>query len=295
MTITSAPDRRIRSSVCTTSCCAARRRRRQVVDVAGHEDRVDLVGLGDRGDLGEHRPLLVEPVTALERLADVPVGGVQELHGAHLLSRRGQNGGMSSSGGSRDIRSARGPAAVRRARRLGALRQPGRPGGERELDGERHRDLRLGDEHRAGLGDGGADPLRGGQEAVLGPSRLGRVEAADHPDRRVRHDAPLHLAGGLLRADQDDAERPAALGDVEQHVLDRRAALARRVLVQLVDHREQQPARAGLLLARGLGGEHHADHEALRPLVQVVQVDDGELLVLRGDARGAGRRAGRRG
>src|SRR5215213_417365 len=50
----------------------------------------------------------------------------------------------------------------------------------------------------------------------------GRVEPADHADRRVGHDPPLDLAGGLLRADQDHAERAAALGDVEQHLLDRR-------------------------------------------------------------------------
>ena len=43
----------------------------------------------------------------------------------------------------------------------------------------------------------------------------------------LRHDPPLDLAGGLLGADQDDAEGAAALGDVEQHVLDRAVALPR--------------------------------------------------------------------
>ena len=44
------------------------------------------------------------------------------------------------------------------------------------------------------------------------------------------------------------------------------------------------PPGPGVLLARGLRGQHHADHEALRALVQVVQVHDGDLLVLGGDA-----------
>ena len=56
--------------------------------------------------------------------------------------------------------------------------------------------------------------------------------------------APLDLARGLLRADQDDAERAAALGDVEQDLLDRASTLARRVLVELVEHDEQQRPRA---------------------------------------------------
>jgi hypothetical protein len=37
----------------------ARRRCRQVVDVAGHQDRVDLAGLRERGDLGEDGALLL--------------------------------------------------------------------------------------------------------------------------------------------------------------------------------------------------------------------------------------------
>ena len=44
---------------------------------------------GDVDDLGEDRPLLVEPVAALERLADVPVGGVQELHVISVLRSGG--------------------------------------------------------------------------------------------------------------------------------------------------------------------------------------------------------------
>ena len=68
----------------------------------------------------------------------------------------------------------------------------------------------------------------------------GRVEPADDAERRVRRHAALDLARRLLRADQDDAEAAAALGDVEHDLLDRAAALARRVLVQLVQHEEDE-------------------------------------------------------
>ncbi len=54
------------------------------------------------------------------------------------------------------------------------------------------------------------------------------------------------------------------------------------------------PAGAGRLLARGLRGQHHADDEPLRALGQVVQVDDGDLLVLGGHAPAGQCRAGRR-
>ncbi len=163
-----------------------------------------------------------------------------------------------------------------------ALALPGRPGRERELHRQRHRDPRLGHEHRARRGQRGPDPLRGRQEAVLGPAGLGRVEPADDLDRAVGDDPPLHLGRGLLGADEDDAERPAALGDVEHQLLDRRGALPRRVLVQLVDHGEQQPARPGRLLALGLRPQHHADHEPLPAVRQGVQVDDRDLLALGG-------------
>src|SRR5450759_4898213 len=83
----------------------------------------------------------------------------------------------------------------RRASGLGAA---GRPRRERELHGERNRDLRLGDEHRARFRQGGPDPLAGRQEPVLRATGFGRVEPPNDLDRAVRHDAPFHLAGGLL-------------------------------------------------------------------------------------------------
>ncbi len=158
------------------------------------------------------------------------------------------------------------------------LAGPGRPGREGEVDGQRHRDVGLGDEHGARLGDHRPGALRGWQEAVLGPLGLGRIEAPGDPDGAVGQDPPLDLRRGLLRPDQDDAERPAALCDVEQDLLDRAVALARRVFVELIEDDEHQRPRGALaFLAGELAAQRDADDEPLRPVGQVVQVDDGDL------------------
>lgn len=160
---------------------------------------------------------------------------------------------------------------------------------EREVDRERDRDLRLGDEHGAGFGDGGALPLPGRQEPVFGPGRLGGVEASHDPDGGVGDDAPFDLARRLLRPDKDDPERAAAFGDIKQDVFDRAGPLARGVLVQFVDHREQEAAGPGSLLTGGFGGQDDTDDEPLSPFGEVVQVDQGDLLTIGGDLTAADR------
>ena len=162
------------------------------------------------------------------------------------------------------------------------------PGREREFDGQRHRDLRLADEHGAGFGEGCACPLTGRQEAVLGSAGLGGVEAPDDLDAGVGHDPPFDLAGGLLGADQDDAEARPRSAMSSRTSLIGTVALAGCVLVELVDHGEQQAARPGRLFAGGFRGQHDADDETLGPLAEVVQVDDGDLLVAGGDLPGPG-------
>ena len=52
--------------------------------------------------------------------------------------------------------------------------------------------------------------------------------------------APLDLARGLLRPNEDDAERPTTFGYVEEDLLDGRLTFTRRVLVQLVEDKEQK-------------------------------------------------------
>src|SRR5262249_24999368 len=128
-----------------------------------------------------------------------------------------------------------------RPRRPGVMAGPltllapaGRPSGEREVHGERDRDVRLSDKHGARLGQRRALALRGRQVPVLRTHRLGGIQPPGHSDRAVGQYSPFDLARGLLGADQDDSKRAAALGQVKQDLLDRAVALQRRVLVELV-------------------------------------------------------------
>jgi hypothetical protein len=64
---------------------------RAVVDVAGHDDDVDALAGHDRCQSREHGFLLGEQVGAVQRPADVPVGGVQQPHGAEGRRPHRQN------------------------------------------------------------------------------------------------------------------------------------------------------------------------------------------------------------
>ena len=61
------------------------RGRRRVEDVARDEDGVHLAVDRDPGHLTEGPGVLVHPRAAPQRLADVPVGGVEEAHGAQSI------------------------------------------------------------------------------------------------------------------------------------------------------------------------------------------------------------------
>src|SRR5918996_2044414 len=160
------------------------------------------------------------------------------------------------------------------------LARASRPRGEGELAHERHRDLGLRHHHRARLHDRDAVARGAAQKAVLPALGLGGVEAPGDADRGLAHYAVLDLARRLLRAYQDDSERAAALCDIEQYLLDRARALPRRVLVELVEHQEQQrPGLARAFLALECAPHDHADDEALGAVGEVVKVDDSDLLV----------------
>ena len=230
-----------------------------------------LRSFGDPGHLLEGLGVLVHPRAAAQRLADVPVGGVEEAHLTPPGSRR------------------RGRPAAVAATSLLRVAQAG--------NGKRT---------RSGVGISGCRtimvpglrmPARPRPAAVRKPYSGRSASAAsrrpDHPQRGVRHDPALDLGGRLLRADEHDAEAAAALGDVEEHLLDRAAPLARGVLVELVEDDEDEGPRGAerlLLLEHAL--EDGAHHEALGPVVQGVDVHDAELLP--SSSRGRGRRACRR-
>ncbi len=59
-------------------------RQRPVVDVAGHDHEVDLLRLDGLDQVVDVRRLRGEEVLAVERPAQVPVGGVQDAHARTL-------------------------------------------------------------------------------------------------------------------------------------------------------------------------------------------------------------------
>ena len=74
------------------------RRHRAVVDVACHQDGVDRLAGHEVGEVPEHRFLFREQVGAVERAADVPVGGVQESHAGQGTTRPRRNRGRLAAG-----------------------------------------------------------------------------------------------------------------------------------------------------------------------------------------------------
>ena len=85
MTMTCAPVSRRSSKRLQHERLGVGIRRRGLVEVAGDEHEVGRLGVGDPDDVGQHGPVLGEAGLAPDRLADVPVGGVQQLHGARGL------------------------------------------------------------------------------------------------------------------------------------------------------------------------------------------------------------------
>src|SRR5439155_11997625 len=94
------------------------------------------------------------------------------------------------------------------------LAHSSRPRGERECHLEWDRQMWLLQQHCPGLQQRSALTRGIGEEPVLRPLGLRRVESANDANRGVRHDSPLNLASRLLSADEDHAEAPTALRDV---------------------------------------------------------------------------------
>jgi len=109
---------------------------------------------------------------------------------------------------------------------------------------------------------------------------FGQVEAADDSKGTISHDSPLDFAGRLLRTDQNYAKTASALRDIEKDFLDRTPALARRVLVQLVEnHEDKRASGSSIFLLFEHSSQHYADDESFCSIVKIVNVDDGELTL----------------
>ncbi len=96
-------------------------RQRPVVDVAGDDDQVDPLGVDDLQQVVDVRRLVAEHALAVERPAEVPVGGVEDAHAPDL-------------GGATDSPShprRRTPGDPRPPRRLEVLRCSARTAGRR--------------------------------------------------------------------------------------------------------------------------------------------------------------------
>ena len=73
------------------------------------------------------------------------------------------------------------------------------------------------------------------EEAICWCGQLGRSAASDDQRGGVAGHPPVDGAHELLRRDEDDAQRPPALGDIQNLLQDGRVALPRRgILVQFI-------------------------------------------------------------
>src|SRR5450756_1088362 len=156
----------------------------------------------------------------------------------------------------------------------------GGTGGEREVDEDGGGDVGLVHNHRAGLDDGAAQAEGLGQVVVLGALALGEVQAPVDTDAGVAGDALLDATGGLLGADEDDAQGAATLGDVEQDVLDRAVTFARGVLVELVQDDEDVGLTALGLLLRHQHLEGAAHDELLGHGLELADVHHGDAVLV---------------
>src|SRR4030081_1474047 len=92
----------------------------------------------------------------------------------------------------------------------------------------------------------------------------------------------MHLRAELLRAKQDETEVSATLGDVEQHLPDGGVtAIARRILVQLVDeHDEVLDAQIPPLQVLAQLGDDPGEDEVLRIFLEVGDIHHVHRAVL---------------
>lgn len=60
---------------------------RDVEHVARHQDEIDIVVSGDRGDLGQDITMLVRPADTTDGSSDMPIGCMENLHSTEGTER----------------------------------------------------------------------------------------------------------------------------------------------------------------------------------------------------------------
>ena len=181
--------------------------------------------VGDRCDLVQHvaRARRVRSWRPRRR-ADVPVGGVEDLHAGRRRAATGPANGS--------------PLGVRRH-----LLLPGGPRREGEGHDERHRDRGLARPPSCPASAAGREPGWTGASSRTRRARPRRRRGARSPGSRRSRAPRGDAARRLLRADEQHPERPAALGDVDQHVLQR--ARCPRAARTCSARRARSPTAAG--------------------------------------------------
>src|SRR5438477_2517369 len=116
---------------------------------------------------------------------------------------------------------------------------------------------------------------RRAQHRVPRCRELVRIHPAEERGARVSHDPTMNLRAELLRTEQNQAEVPAALRDIEQHFSDVSVGpITRRVFVELVDEDDEvlDAEIPALQMLAELGYDASED-EVLRIFLEVGDVD----------------------
>src|SRR5437660_8918581 len=116
---------------------------------------------------------------------------------------------------------------------------------------------------------------RRAQYCIAGSRQLVGVHPAEESRPRVSDDTPMNLGPELLRAEQNEAEVPAPLRDIEQHFSDVSiGSITRRVFVELVDEDDEMlDAQIPTLQVLAELGHDASEDEILSIFLEVGDVD----------------------
>ena len=244
-------------------------RRGRLEQVAGDEHDVDGFAACDLDDLGEHRAVLVETRVAAQRLADVPVGGVQDPHDGPAY---GSSGTAAAPDRGRDWRPARSDGRVAHAGN--------------------------GNSTTSGTGISGcitnivpglAIVARfwcvGGRKPYSGRfASAGSRRPTTRIDEFEMMRRSTSLAVCCAPISTMPSERPRSATSSRISLIGESPSRGAYLLSSSSTTNSSGLRAARLFLAVERGAQRDADDEALGPVGEVVQVDDGDLRVVGLDA-----------